>query len=353
MGKMEKRGKEVPKILIVDDIGMNVEIMQNIIVAEGYEALGAMSVQEAIDIMTETMPTLILSDLSMPDVDGLQFCRMVKSDPKTRDIPFIFISVMDTTEEKEQAFLAGAVDYIPKPFERVEVVMRVNNQLNAYRLKQEMEHYNRMMHKLVAEQKKQIEREQAQVPFAITQVLERLDGDAGRCRENMGYNCQLLAQSLQFLSQYENEITDEFIETIETAARLYDIGRVLKAGGSPELERGEDDVRSCIEEGVSLLKEVNERQKDSPFLSMAMDIIRYYHANWDGTGFPEAAGREIPIAARIARVANDFTSLVGSSQDRTAEMVKAAVEKLNDGRGSLYEPGIVDALQKVQRQIHL
>ncbi len=118
--------KEKPKILIVDDISINVELMQDIIESEGYEALCALSVQEALDIMNETMPQLILSDFSMPGMNGLEFCRLLKSNQRTRDIPFIFITVANSREEKEQAFYAGAVDFIPKPFEPVEVIMRVN-----------------------------------------------------------------------------------------------------------------------------------------------------------------------------------------------------------------------------------
>ena len=108
--------KEKPKILIVDDISINVELMQDIIESEGYEALCALSVQEALDIMNETMPQLILSDFSMPGMNGLEFCRLLKSNQRTRDIPFIFITVANSREEKEQAFYAGAVDFIPKPF---------------------------------------------------------------------------------------------------------------------------------------------------------------------------------------------------------------------------------------------
>ena len=138
--------KEKPKILIVDDISINVELMQDIIESEGYEALCALSVQEALDIMNETMPQLILSDFSMPGMNGLGFCKLLKSNQRTRDIPFIFITVANSREEKEQAFYAGAVDFIPKPFEPVEVIMRVNNQLANYYAKLEMEDYNRMIY---------------------------------------------------------------------------------------------------------------------------------------------------------------------------------------------------------------
>ena len=152
----ENSRKNAPTILIVDDISVNVTILENILTHEGYEAMTALSVQEALGLMKQTRPDLILSDLSMPEIDGLEFCRMLKNDQATRDIPFIFITVLNTSKEKEEAFTAGAVDFIPKPFDNVEVLMRVSNHLNSYRLQQEMSDYNRMMHKLVEDQKNQI-----------------------------------------------------------------------------------------------------------------------------------------------------------------------------------------------------
>lgn len=92
--------KNPAKILIVDDLSVNVKILENIIQAEGHEPLCALSVQRALDIMNQTMPQLILSDFSMPGMNGLEFCKLLKSNPRTRDIPFIFITVANSGEDK-------------------------------------------------------------------------------------------------------------------------------------------------------------------------------------------------------------------------------------------------------------
>ena len=100
----EKGKKNAPVILIVDDISITVAILEQILTCEGYETTTALSVKEALELMKQTRPDLILSDLSMPEVDGLEFCRMLKSDKITREIPFIFITVLNTSKEKEEAF---------------------------------------------------------------------------------------------------------------------------------------------------------------------------------------------------------------------------------------------------------
>lgn len=348
--------KESPKILIVDDISINVEILENILSNEGYEVLGALSVEEAINIMKKTLPSLILSDLSMPEIDGLEFCRMVKRNPKTRDIPFVFISVLDTSEEKEQAFLAGAVDYIPKPFDAVEVVMRVNNHLNSYRLQQEMASYNRMMHKLVEEQKKQIEREQENRLRTLAKIMEKRNKGMGNRLENLGYNTKLLAQSLQLLPSYENEISDEFVETIEVASMLYDIGSIVISDitdtkGKAENGIDTEYIRRHISEGAEILEEISSGQGNSRFLSMAIKIVKYHHTHWDGTGYPALRERDIPLEARITSLAIEFDALTVKENDENAYSVEESIQIINEKGGRVFDPDIVKVFGKIWRQM--
>lgn len=354
-----KKTREPEKILIVDDISMNVAILANIIQAEGYEPLCALSVQEAIELMQESLPQLILSDVSMPEMDGLEFCRLIKSNPGTRDIPFIFITVADSKEEKKAAFEAGAEDFIPKPFERTEVVLRVNNQLNSFRIKREMEEYNRRMHKLVEEQKKQIDKERERVLSALAKLVEKRDVNTGNHLEKVGHNCRILAQSLQLLPEYEDQISDEFIEIIEAASKLHDIGNIvvpdvlmLKRGSL----NGEDweAIRRHSEEGAKILEEICDGDDSSQFLGMAIQIARYHHANWDGTGYPkQVSGTDIPLAARITTVVNNFDVLIGKRCYKEAYSLEESLQILDQESGIIYDPEIVKVFHKVLKQMRL
>ncbi len=350
---MEEAGyakKEVPQILIVDDIDMNVEILNNIISHEGYGTMCALNVRQALELMKKTRPMLILSDLSMPEIDGLEFCRMLKADSKTRDIPFIFISVMNTSEEKKQAFLAGAVDFIPKPFDAVEVIMRVNNHLNSYRLKQQLSEHNRMMHSLIESQQERIEREQKNVLMAIFKMMQKRDPGAGRYLENVGYNCSLLAQGLQLLSEYEEVINDEFVETIETAAKICDIGAFVLAGKGAEgtAEESREYDRQCAAAAAELLEDICAGEKAGRFLSMATTIATDYQAHWDGSGYPAAKGTQIPLEARIAALAREFGRLTAAcDREDTEECIRA----VNAKSGICFDPDIVKVFNKIWRQM--
>ncbi len=354
----ESKNKKTEKILIIDDLSVNVKILENIVQSEGYEALCAMSVQEALDIMNRTMPQLILSDYSMPGMDGLEFCRLLKSNPRTREIPFIFITVANSGEDKKAAFEAGAVDFISKPVERIEVVMRIHNQINSYRIKQEMEAYNRMMHKMVEDQKKQMEKEQERVLLALVKIVEKRNANQGNHLEKIAYNCRLLAQSLQLVPKYENLVTDEFIENIATASVLHDIGKILVPEersfheSAAKEETGTNAVWIHTETGAEILEEINGDNHKSPALNMAILIARYHHANWDGTGYPrDRKGTDIPLAARITAVANDFDALISNRHGDGKHSIEESIGMINEKSGTVYDPHIVEVFNKVIKQL--
>ena len=336
------------KILIVDDVSINLEILRSILEEEGYEPLCALNVQEAIDIMNESIPHLILSDISMPEMDGLEFCRLVKSNPRTKDIPFVFITVLDSSEEKEQAFLAGAVDFIPKPFERVEVIMRVKNQLNSYQIKREMENYNRMMHKLVSEQQKRIEEEQKNMLFALAKVVEKKNLGVRQNLKNVAYNSRLLAQGLQFLPEYESVITDEFIETIGPASKVRDIGHLVLTTVKNEV----DEITKHTQEGATILEEIYKERTSTNFISMAIKIARFHHEKWDGTGYPQnLKGSEIPLEARIVAVAETFEILLNAKEDCSEQAIEECIRTINTYSGTVFEPAIVRIFNKLWKQM--
>jgi len=284
-------------------------------------------------------------------MNGLEFCRLLKSNPRTRDIPVIFITVLNSPEEKEEAFLAGAVDFIPKPFERVEVIMRIRNQLNNYQLKQEMENYNRMMHKLVNEQRKQIEEEQKNILFALSKMVEKRNSSNGQSLERIANNSRLLAQGLQFLPKYEDLISDEFIENIGPASKTRDIGDIVVI--NKEAAGKEDDAwKQHTIEGASMLEEIYNERKSTELIAMAIKIARSHHENWDGTGYPQGLkGEDIPLESRIVSLVEAFDELIRDKNDKGESSVEESIRIINDRKGTLFEPDIVDIFNKVWRQM--
>lgn len=357
---MSNDNKKNPEsILIVDDLEVNVGILENIIRSEGYEPLCALNVKEALELMNDTMPQLILSDYYMPDMNGVEFCQLLKKNPKTRDIPFVLITVSDANEVKKAAFDAGAVDYIAKPFERTEVVMRVNNQMNSYRAKWQIAEHNRRMHRVIEEQKALMEKEQENLLLALSKIVEKRSREMGQHQERVGHNCRILAQSLYLAEQFEDEINDAFVETISTAAKLHDIGalvipdEMVAEGGRRRMSDDTEYVRMHTKEGAALLEEICAKSTMSRFLDMAVSIARYHHNHWDGTGYPGTVeGREIPLAARIVCVVNDFDAEFCRQEDKETAL-DDAMQRICDRGGEAYDPEIVRIFSKIKKQLKI
>jgi PleD family two-component response regulator len=130
---MTKQPEKTSTILIVDDNSLNVSLLETVL-SVAYLTRSASQGIQALDIAREVLPDLILLDIMMPEMDGYEVCQRLKDDPLLRDIPVIFLSILESTEIKVKAFKSGCVDYITKPFQADEVLARVRTHLMARKL---------------------------------------------------------------------------------------------------------------------------------------------------------------------------------------------------------------------------
>ena len=306
------------RILIVDDVEVNLIILEEIIKDMGYYPLCAQSVKEALQMIQDSdqLPRVILSDISMPEIDGFSFCSMLKKDPYTRDIPVIFISAMDRASDLSQGFALGAVDYISKPFDKTEVEMRISTHLKLYSMQMDLEENNRNLSVVVARQMEKLRIEQKNIMTAFARLIERKENIGSSHSENILYNSRILALGMQFSPMFEDEISDDFIDTIESSAGLHDIGKVmipdsilLKNGPLTEEER--KVIMTHAEIGAQTLIDIYDGTEYNDFVRMAIDIAWYHHENWDGSGYPKGLkGKEIPLSARIVKLVDVFDAMI-------------------------------------------
>ena len=357
MESMERQG-DVPQILIVDDVDANLMILENIILEMGYAPRCANSASEATKLIAERLPQLILLDVFMPEMDGYEFCERLKENPITRNIPIIFISAADSSEDKVRGFKLGAVDYIGKPFEVTEVTMRVRNHLKIYEMQQELELTNRRLNSVINSQSRRIEDEQKNILYALATLAQGKDESVRNHLEHVSYNCRLLAQSLQFSPSFTEEISESFIDTIAVASRLHDIGNIqapcnmlLGTGtwGPEEMKA----VKRHVEQGAEILERVYASTPENSFLPMAIEIARYHHARWDGKGYPQnAVGKEIPLSARITIILDIYDTLMGERSYKRAYSKEESLKIIEEGVGIFFDPEIADVFFKVQKQLH-
>lgn len=355
---MNNKALEIPNILIVDDIGTNLAILTSIIKRAGYMPRLVYSAKQAISAIESKTPNLILLDISMPDIDGFDLCSMLKKKPSTREIPVIFISALNSTEDKVRGFQLGAVDYITKPFDEEEVILRINTHLKIYTMRKELEAYNRRLCKIINDQIRKVYEGQRAVLYAMAKLTVAKDATKKDHLERTGRNSKLLAMSMQLSPKFKDMISDSFIETIELAALLHDIGKIsipdhvlLKPAELNTQEREIVKTHACI--GADTLREIYSYCDQNEYIRMAIEIAEHHHENWDGTGYPDGlSGTEIPLSARIVSIIDTYDGLISERCYRKALSHEKTMKIINEASGKKFDPDIVQVFNKIQHQIN-
>lgn len=356
MNRTSQNESEI-KILVVDDVEVNLIILEEIIKNMGYEALLAQSVKEALEIISgsEVLPRVILSDISMPETDGFTFCSMLKSDPYTKDIPVIFISAMDTASDLSKGFELGAVDYIPKPFEKTEVEMRISTHLKIYTMQKDLEENNRQLNLVVARQMEKLRIEQKNIMTALARLVESRENVSGSHYRNILYNSRILAEGMQLYPKFEDDVTDDFIDTIESSAGLHDIGKLMIPDhillkNAPLDEEERRIMCTHAELGARTLMDIYEGVETNDFIDMAVDIAWYHHECWDGSGYPKVLkGTEIPLSARIVKVVDVFDAMVSERRYKEPIPLEQTLAYMQEQAGVIFDPDIIRVFMRIYR----
>lgn len=350
--------KDIPRILIVDDVETNRYVLRNIINDMGYQPVLAENGIQAQKIVQRIPVRLILLDIAMPEMDGYEFCKWIKADPQLREIPIIFISAYDNPQDVVQGFTMGGEDYITKPFIAEVVKARVGLHLKLYNTAQTLQEANRRLNASVQEQLRQMEKEKKNVLYALAEVARENACYEEEHSRRLQYNCRLLAQAMQLSPHYEQAISDSFIETIEIAAPLCDVGNVaipMEILQKDEFLDPEERVimQKHTDVGAKILRLVHSEGDYNDFVKMSADIAQYHHENWDGSGYPKGiSGEQIPLSAQIVAVVSAYCALTAKRVYRPAYSKEDALQILEIGSDTKFNRELVEILTKISRQLH-
>ena len=223
---METVNKNISKVLIVDDVEANRYILKNVIFDMGHFPILAENGMQALKIVQRMKPELIILDIAMPQMDGFEVCRKIKENPFTRNIPIIFISAFDEPADIVKGFEIGCEDYIVKPFIPEVVKARVGAHLKLYEVNTKMAEINRKLQVSVQEQHKQLEKERKKVLYALLRVARENTCYDKNYMERLQSNCRIMAEAMQLSTQFGHLISNNFVEIIELACPLCDIGNL-------------------------------------------------------------------------------------------------------------------------------
>lgn len=325
-------------ILVVDDTVQNIDVLTGML-DSCYKVKAAINGLRALEIArTAPAPDLILLDIMMPNIDGLEVCRRLKTDTRTRNIPVIFITAMNEAEDEARGFEAGAVDYITKPFRALTVLARVSTHLA-------LANQNKELERQVRERTAELRETRIDVIRCLGKAAEFKDDNTGLHVVRMSHYARILA--------LEVGMTETEADLIFDAAPMHDVGKIgipdsiLKKPG--KLNTDEWLVmQKHVEIGADILS-----GRPSELLDMARTMALTHHERWDGSGYPKGlAGEDIPLPGRILALADVFDALCSARSYKRAWPVEDAIRKIRLGSGTHFDPRLVDLLDKVRDQFN-
>ena len=354
----EQNGKNASMIMIVDDVDTNRFVLKDIIEGMGCRPVLAENGVQALKMLQRLHPQMIILDIAMPEMDGYEVCRIIKKDTATRDIPVIFISAFNQPEDVVKGFALGGEDYITKPFIPEVVRVRVGLHLRLSDAKKELQDANRQLQESINEQVRQIEMEKKNLLYALTRVARENAAYDEEHMERVAYNCRILAEAMQLSAEYDNVISDSYVETIALSAPLCDLGNVAIPTAvlqkQEELDSHETEImQTHTLVGSRILNDIENREDYNDFVHMSKEIAHYHHENWDGSGYPEGIkGDDIPLSAQIVSIASAYCALTEHRTYREAYGKEEALSVMAEDSGKKYNPRILGILQKISRQLH-
>jgi putative two-component system response regulator len=327
-------------IFVVDDEPVNLKLIERILKNEGFSNI--YSIQNPKDVarmFVANRPDLILLDINMPGLDGFGVLDSLKQQSTGKLPPIVFLTAQSAAEFRVKAFESGVLDFISKPFNRLELLSRAKNLLALEHAHQELTRKKDSLEDMVKIRTEELRKTQLQVVQKLGRAAEYRDNETGAHVLRMSNISAFLAANLGF--------SDDYVQDLLHASPMHDVGKIaipdkilLKPGKFTPEEW--EIMKTHTTMGYEIL-----HSEDSRLLTMASEIALSHHEKWDGTGYPHAlAGEAIPISCRIVAVADVFDALVSIRPYKKAWLLAEAQDFMNTQTSIHFDPQVMDIFNR-------
>lgn len=325
-------------VLIVDDEPRNRKLLSALVRSEGHDFIEAGDGETALVMVQDRAPDLILLDIMMPGMDGLEVTRRIKQHHISQHIPIILITSLSDKETRVSGLEAGAEEFLTKPVDRVELSARLRNLLRLKQYSDQIRSHNAHLEEEVTRRTNEVLESRIEIVRALGRAAEYRDNETGLHTLRMSKYAQLVAAAMGLEKQR--------CDMLLIASPMHDIGKV----GIPDevlLKPGKlnDEEWAIMREHTRIGARILAGG-DADLLKMAESVALYHHERWDGSGYPEGlSGEAIPLEARIVAIADVFDALTSKRPYKRAWSAEEAIEEIRRMKGSHFQPEVVEAFE--------
>jgi putative two-component system response regulator len=351
-------GRLAGNIMIVDDEPANVAVVQKLLERAGYHSFKSTTDSTvAFNLIQASQPDVVLLDINMPEVNGVEILKLIRANPSTQQLPVLILTANSDPDIKLLCLELGATDFLLKPVDPMELVPRVRNSLQNKSFQDRLQRHALELEKKVQERTRELDMSRRQAIYCLARAAELRDNDTGNHVIRVGRFAGIIARNLGFPENY--------VYDIELAAQLHDVGKIavpdailLKPGKleedefeiiqdhvkhgrniiQPYLAHEAEVMRSHVSRGAEMLED------GSSLMRLAATIAQTHHEKFDGTGYPLGlAGEDIPIEGRITAVADVYDALSSERAYKKAMPRNKCFQILEEGRGKHFDQHVLDA----------
>jgi len=351
------------KIFLVDDVKANLTMGRDLL-KTFYEVYPLPSAARLFELLENVIPDLILLDIEMPEMDGYEAIKKLKSDPRFASIPIIFLTAKDDDDSEMEGFDLGAADYVTKPFSGPLLLKRIANLLMIERQKQELiknqaviKDYADNLEIMVKEKTAEVLELQNAILSTVSNLVEFRDELTGGHISRTQRYLQAIIEEITRKGVYADEISKWNMDFFLPAAQLHDVGKIaisdLILNKPASLTPEEFNVmKTHVTVGVDAITQIMSKTKEHVFLEHALLIAGTHHEKWDGSGYPIGLkGNNIPLEGRLMAIADVYDALISERPYKKAFSHEEACGIIEDGAGSHFDPVLVEVFITVSARI--
>ena len=335
------------RVILVDDNPINLKLARNTLMGK-YDVFTVPSAEKLFELLEKTLADLILLDVMMPEMSGYDAIKVLKSNPRTANIPVIFLTSKSDTNSELEGFIHGAVDYVSKPFSPQLLLKRVDVHVLVESQKKELEHINKNLQQLVDEKTMEIQSLQNAILKTMSNLVEYRDDVTGNHVERSELLLRLLTEEMIRQNVYADEVKNWDFKFFPQSAQLHDVGKIairddilMKPAKLTADEFNEMKKHTFF--GEKVIEKIQENARESVFLMHAKIMAGTHHEKWDGSGYPRGtAGQEIPLQGRLLALVDVYDALISERPYKRPFPPDKALEIIKQGSGVHFDPALVE-----------